>query len=183
LQENFKGTHFANGDPILNITDQSQWEAATNPAFCYYNNDIKYASTYGVLYNWYVACDSRELISGFHVPNEADLNVLLGLIRAPSPLGEGLSFFDGGKIKEAGFAHWIHPNKGANNSTGFTALPAGGHKYTFGGMGEQATFWTSSFFFNMTNVGCCYTLYYAFSDSGEAGDPLWVGYSIRIVKN
>lgn len=42
LQENFRGTHFLNGDPIPNVTDQAQWESMTTPAYCWYNNDPKF---------------------------------------------------------------------------------------------------------------------------------------------
>jgi len=60
LQENFKGTHFANGDPIPNVTDQSAWDAMTTPAYCWYNNDPKIGEVYGGLYNWYVASDRAD---------------------------------------------------------------------------------------------------------------------------
>jgi uncharacterized protein (TIGR02145 family) len=43
---------------------------------------------------------------------------------------------EGGKLKEAGTSHWIEPNNGATNSSGFTALPDGSGRY--------AIFWTST---------------------------------------
>ncbi len=175
LKENFKGTHFANGDPIPNITGQTEWEAATSPAYCYYNNDIKNAETYGALYNWYVASDSRELISGFHVPSEEEWYALA------ERLG-GLSVA-GGAMKEAGFTHWIQPNKGATNSSGFTGLPAGSRTETFGHLSDSASFWVKDKFFGMPNVGSVFLLGCSHAQLTDGGDGSWKGRSLRVVQN
>ena len=68
LRENFKGTHYANGDPIPNVTDAIAWGNLTTGAYCYYNNDSKNGEIYGGLYNWYVGADPRGLIVGWHTP-------------------------------------------------------------------------------------------------------------------
>ncbi|MFZ4632133.1 MAG: hypothetical protein ACOYL8_02920, partial [Patescibacteria group bacterium] len=39
LKENFRGTHYANGDPIANVTNADTWSALTTGAYCWYNND------------------------------------------------------------------------------------------------------------------------------------------------
>ncbi|MFZ4632396.1 MAG: hypothetical protein ACOYL8_04330, partial [Patescibacteria group bacterium] len=39
LKENFRGTHYANGDPIANVTNADSWSALTTGAYCWYNND------------------------------------------------------------------------------------------------------------------------------------------------
>lgn len=53
---------------------------------------------------------------GWHIPSGAEWNVLFDHIG---------SYNTGGQMKEAGTVHWKYPNTGANNSTGFTALPGG----------------------------------------------------------
>jgi uncharacterized protein (TIGR02145 family) len=57
---------------------------------------------------------------GWHVPSIDEYNTLI------SNLG-GDRTLVGGYLKEAGTAHWLAPNTGADNSSGFTALPGGSH--------------------------------------------------------
>jgi uncharacterized protein (TIGR02145 family) len=37
--QNLRTTHFADGTPIANVTDNTDWANATDAAMCYYNND------------------------------------------------------------------------------------------------------------------------------------------------
>ena len=52
----------------------------------------------------------------------------------------------GGKLKETGTTHWWSPNVGADNESGFTALPAGIRDYTstYDWFGKSASYWTST---------------------------------------
>lgn len=120
LQENFKGKHFANGDPIPNVTDQAEWEAMKTPAYCHYDNNPANTEVYGALYNWYVASDPRGLIVGYHTPSLDEWYTLANHL--------GGAAVAGGKMKEAGYEHWIAPNTGATNSSGFTGYLGGARR-------------------------------------------------------
>ncbi len=118
MAENLKTTKYRNGNPIPNVTDNTQWGNLTTGAYCNYNNDINYVNTYGRLYNWYAVSDSRNIAPvGWHVPTDAEWTTLTTYLG-----GESVA---GGKLKESGTAHWSLVNAGATNETGFTALPGG----------------------------------------------------------
>jgi uncharacterized protein (TIGR02145 family) len=180
LQESFKGTHFANGDVIPNITDQSAWDAAVTPAYCWYNNDSSIGKVYGGLYNFYTASDPRGLIVGFHTPSDDEFITLAKYL--------GGNEVAGGKMKEAGYAHWIQPNVGATNSSGFDGLPSGAYQNDFGNggfghLGDGVGFWSATPF-GIGGVASVITL-------GQSSGILQIGggcycfdgFSIRLMQN
>ncbi|MBU1100117.1 MAG: fibrobacter succinogenes major paralogous domain-containing protein [Bacteroidetes bacterium] len=145
MAENLIVTHFSNGDPIPNITENTDWAALTTPAYCFYeNNSSTYGIVYGALYNWYTvdpASNGNKNIcpDGWHIPTEAEWTTLTTYL--------GGSSVAGGKMKEAGTSHWSAPNTGANNSSAFTALPGGYRAYTngtFDNIGIFAHWWSST---------------------------------------
>ncbi|MCX6303889.1 MAG: fibrobacter succinogenes major paralogous domain-containing protein [Bacteroidetes bacterium] len=140
MLENLKTTKYRNGNPIPNVTDPAGWYNLTTGAYCNYNNDQSNATTYGRLYNWYAATDTRNICpTGWHIPTDAEWTILTDFLG-----GESVA---GGKMKESGTAHWISPNTGATNSSGFTALPGGFRtELHFGGIGDDVVFLSSTIY-------------------------------------
>jgi uncharacterized protein (TIGR02145 family) len=149
MVENLKTTRYRNGDSIPNVTEGEDWSLTSagvshqTGAYCQYNNDPSISLTYGLLYNWYAVIDNRNIApEGWHVPTESEWMTLIDFLG-----GLGVA---GGRLKEAGTAHWAEPNTGADNSIGFTALPGGARWGGYGATGSFhvldscAYFWTSS---------------------------------------
>jgi uncharacterized protein (TIGR02145 family) len=127
---------YRNGDLIPQITNQAEWDATRTGAWCYYNNDPTNGPIYGKLYNWYAVKDPRGLApAGWHIPGDEELTILGNYLGGASVAG--------GKMKAPNI-YWISPNIGADNSSGFTALPGGLRYYQFYSMGTAAQWWTST---------------------------------------
>jgi len=86
----------------------------------------------GCLYSWEKA---KELCpAGWHLPTDEEwmqLEQHLGMKKDElANEGErGVVERIGGQLKEAGTLFWYPPNRGATNTTGFTARPSGHHNY------------------------------------------------------
>ena len=48
MAENLKVTHYRNGDPIPNVTGDSEWTHLETGAYCAYDNKKSNADTYGL---------------------------------------------------------------------------------------------------------------------------------------
>lgn len=181
MAENLKTTKYSDGTALPLVTDSIEWKSQLGPVYCWYNNDeASYKSIYGALYNWYAVAHLNLCPTGWHVPDDYAWDTLLLNLDANASYGFGaviVSAIAGGKLKEAGMAHWNNPNIGATNETGFTALPGGSRSGSGGynGIGKFGT-WRSfspsrrSINYNATNV---------FGSEGASFD----GFSVRCVKN
>jgi uncharacterized protein (TIGR02145 family) len=142
MKENLKTTKYRDGIPIQYVTDNHAWSVLTTGAYCDYNNTASNSDTYGRLYNWYAAADTHQLCpTGWHVPTDAEWTILTTFLGGGSVAG--------GKLKEAGSAHWNSPNTGADNSSGFCSLPGGLCSFDGGGfmqIGEYSYCWSSTEF-------------------------------------
>lgn len=167
---------YLNGDPIPQVTDPTQWASLTTGAWCWFNNDSANGPIYGRLYNWYAVNDPRGLApQGWHVPSQSEWLILVNYLGGYSVAG--------GEMKETGTSHWINPNAGATNSSGFTGLPGGYRTYNglFYEVGEYGFFWTS------TPVGLTaayqYSLDYSYSGISNFPNNIRFGFSVRLIKN
>lgn len=99
---------------VVKVTASATWANLTTGAYCWYNNDLANEIPYGKLYNWYTVVTDNICPKGWRVATNADWNTLITFLGGA---GEA-----GGKLKEAGTAHW-NQDVGSTNSSGFTALP------------------------------------------------------------
>lgn len=177
LKQNLKTTHYRNGLPIPNVSDSLTWASLTSGARCYYANDsATYDSTYGALYNWFAVHDVNEICpEGWHVSSDAEWTAVASFL--------GGDLTAGGKMKEAGTVHWLPPNIGATNSSGFTGLPGGmrGLASEFGYLNENGLWWCSTQ--QSSGNGWGRYLWYMFAGIDRNPVPKYVGQSVRCIQD
>jgi uncharacterized protein (TIGR02145 family) len=90
---------------------------------------------------------------------------------------------EGGKFKEAGYAHWQSPNEGANNEVGFTALPGGYRNYDgdFYAIGNYGNWWSSTEY--DTNYAWRRSLRYGNSFVDKSNYYREAGFSVRCLRD
>lgn len=175
MAENLKTTKYNNGTAIPLVTDNTTWSNFSTPAYCWYNNDAAtYKNTYGALYNWHTVGTGNLCPTGWHVPSDAEGTILETYY--------GGSYIAGGELKEAGYLHWLSPNTGATNTSGFTALP-GGYRYdngTFREIGNQGLWWSST-----SSYGNAWdrNLYYDMENYIRGNIPMTGGLSVRCLRD
>jgi len=177
MVENLRTTHYNDGigTEISNVTDNAAWAGLTSAAYCWYDNDISNKATYGALYNWYAANHANLCPAGWHVPSDAEWDTLFVHLGGMSAAG--------GKLKEAGTTHWFPPNTGADNSSGFTALPGGSH-YTDGAFylkGKYGWYWSTTES-SATDAWHPYFFYNNIAVTRIAGSKS-IGFSVRCIKD
>lgn len=110
----------------------------TNPQYWFiYDKDWNIEHIYGKLYTWYTVDDHRNVCPvGWHVPDNKEWHTLINY------LDDKMA---GGKLMESGTSHWLSDNTGADNESGFSALP-GGSRFdkAFGGIRMWGSWWSST---------------------------------------
>lgn len=117
MGENLRTSRYQNADTIPHLFNSGDWGATAQGAWCHFTNDPAFENPYGKLYNAFSAVDPRNVCpAGWHVPSDPEWTALEQYL--------GGSSIAGGKLKETGTAHWLSPNTGATNESGFGAVGA-----------------------------------------------------------
>ena len=139
-----------------------------------YDGNDSNVDTYGRLYTWYTITDSRGVCpTGWHVASESEWTTLIDYL--------GGDAITGGKLKEISTTHWIDPNTGATNETGFTALPGGTRYNFFGYIGMTAYFWSSTEYSSTNAWRFC--IFYDFITVSRTNYFKYNGHSVRCTKD
>ena len=181
-------TTYRDGTKIPQATSVAAWTNATSGAWCYYNNDPANNTGYGKLYNWYAvagiynaasltntALRKQFAPSGWHVPSWSEFIALVNNLGVTG---------GGGKLKETGTSHWLVPNLGATNETGWTGLPGGIRDAFYGGStgkGSYGNFWSA----NEDDPGNADYIQLSNTDGDILTDqlPFRYGMSVRFIKD
>lgn len=155
-------------------------------------------ATYGVLYNWTAAMNGAESSDanpsgvqgicpdGWHLPSDAEwkqLEMYLGMSETDVNSTGWRGTVEGGKLKEAGTTHWADPNAGANNESGFTALPGGcrSNGGYFGDIRLDGYWWSSTE--GYANSAWRRGLNYDLSGVNRSRSYKSVGFSVRCLRD
>jgi uncharacterized protein (TIGR02145 family) len=190
MAENLITTKLNNGDAILNVTNNIDWESLSTPGYCWYSNDsATYKSHYGSLYNLYTVKTNKLCPTGWHVPTNEEWSILLNYLSTNDYGYEG----NGDNIAKslAASINWqgsgtsgnVGNDEKSNNASGFSAFPSGGRggDGSFAGNGFSTSFWTSTP--NGPNGGIARIITYIFSIVLESGCDGENGNSVRCLKD
>lgn len=167
----------------LNINgNQDQSNNSVIEKYCY-NNQESNCQIYGGLYQWGEAMQYSEIEgnqgicpSDWHVATDQDWIIMADFLGGAAEAG--------GKLKEAGTTHWMPPNTGATNISGFTALPNGNRKNDggFTDLRLHGDYWTST---TSGSDNVWYrSMYYGYKTLDRSDWPnKFLGFSVRCTKN
>ena len=143
MAENLKTTSLNDGTGITLNTDDRIWRELLIPAYCWYNNDEStYKILYGALYNWYAVSTGKLCPSGWHVPTNADWEMLQNYLSSNgynfdgSTVGQSVAKSMGSTYgwnpttRVGAIGNTDYPDK--RNASGFTGLPGGFHFIALG---------------------------------------------------
>jgi uncharacterized protein (TIGR02145 family) len=158
--------------------------------YCYNDSEAQ-CDVYGGLYQWNEMMANSTTPgeqgicpAGWHIPTDDEWCILeqeLDLtISCSSTNWRGVD--GGGKLKEAGTTHWLTPNTGATNSSGFTALPGGsrGSSGSFSLLTNYGYWWSSS---QASSNAWYRSLFYGSAQVRRHTNAKTWGYSVRCLKD
>lgn len=201
MAQNLKTTRYNDSTPIDLVTDNAEWTALKDPAYCWYCNNQNSKEFYGALYNWYAVNTGKLCPAGWHVPTDAEWTELEIYLQNNGFNYDGTVDADLDRETKnktakslASASHWAEStNKGSigntdypasRNKSSFAAFPGGFRKMTDGSF-DGVTF--NGFWWSAGEIDATKAWHRSFNendsgviraDSGKAG-----GYSVRCVRD
>ena len=195
LRENMRTTHYTNGE-MIHLGDETSVSMA-----CYYLPENIEDTLAGFLYNWTAVMDSAIFAAtstnhvqgicpyGWHVPVDAEWSQLTEYITLRSEytcgdntsnMAKSMASKTGWNISENICA--VGHDMSSNNSTSFSAIPAGRAYGISDDYGNSANFWTATAY--NSDFAYYHSLYYdnSFVERNCYGDKS-NGMSVRCVRN
>jgi len=182
MAENLKATKYNDGTAISLVTSNTTWGGMFGPAYCWFNNDAgTYKNLYGALYNAYASNTTKLAPVGWHIATMAEWTTLKSYISSKTstygPVVKALAIT----------TDWTHSENPdvigkdltKNNSTGFSALPAGNRLQdgSFTSAGFYCSWWC-----HYTNA-YSWILYNNYGSLLSGDNVIMCGMSIRCVKD
>jgi uncharacterized protein (TIGR02145 family) len=196
MKENLRTTHYSDGTSIPLGSSTSN-----TTAYYYVDDNISNVSTYGYLYNWPAVMGNSSSSSanpsgvqgicptGWHVPSDAEWTQLSDYVGSQTQyqcsansayIAKALASTSGWAIIISNLcAVGLEPS--SNNSTGFSALPAGCYGSNLSSFGSDADFWSA------TQIYGNFVYYRQITYSGaylyRNGKDKYYGYSVRCLRD
>ncbi len=196
MKQNLRTTKYADGTSISQGTSTS-----TTTAHWYYpNNSSSNKTTYGLLYTWPAVMNGATSSdanpsgvqgvcpTGWHVPSDAEWTQLTNYVSSQSQYVCGSNNAYIAKAL-AGTTGWssstgtcaVGDTPSQNNSTGFSALPAGNYSGSYNYFGNTAYFWSATEFDSTVAYHCF--LDYRIVGVGRSGCTKTHGNSVRCLRD
>ncbi len=197
MKENLRTTKYANGNPI----SQGSSNSSTVAYWYYPDNSSSNKTTYGLLYNWKAVMRNSASSSdnpsgvqgicptGWHVPSDAEWTQLTDYVSSQSQyqcdssstnIGKALASTTGWNSSTSTCAVGNSPSQ--NNSTGFSALPAGSfYGGSYSNFGSYAIFWSTTAPSNVLRFELGYNRANVYR--GSSANSTNYGYSVRCVRD
>ncbi|MBN1183718.1 MAG: carbohydrate-binding protein, partial [Bacteroidales bacterium] len=170
MASNLRTTSFNDGSSILMLTDNTEWEMVTGPAYCWYENDqATYGDIYGALYNGYAVLNENLCPTGWKIATYDDWMVLENYLT-------GQGYNSGTALKD-------DVNWDGTNDFGFSAQPGSARDYNGtwqGAIGSYGQYWTPT---AETGENLWYKMFETgFADIGSYTGGKNIGFSVRCIK-
>ena len=174
MAENLRVTRFSNGDTIEFVNQTNIWENLETPA---YSKSIEFekAQQIGLLYNWYVIDDSRNICPrGWHVPTDSEWTKFINYIGGANYAGKILN-------KKSLFLSFFYKKTVLKTNFGVRFCGYLGFDGSFCDLGTKSSWWTKTE--NVSNTA--WNRFISIDESKVYRDDeiKQAGLSIRCIKN